>query len=167
MSIIEGKHLGQLKMLPARPGTCEWCAVTHDPTYPHNAQSLHYQYRFYNEHGVWPTWLDAMSHCTDEVRNFWVNELTNLGVDVAAGKVYPKQKGGTNGHQATRELPGEEEQEKVAVESRGQPGGRQASESSIVARVEKKVQKKRTVGRGSKSGTSNVSRAGAKRKKTR
>ncbi|HRR29660.1 MAG TPA: hypothetical protein P5270_09915 [Victivallales bacterium] len=52
---------GSIMMLPAKEGTCEWCATAHDPDQPHNAQSLFFQYRFYNEYGKWPTWTDAMS----------------------------------------------------------------------------------------------------------
>ena len=64
------------------PGTCPTCAVKHDPGMPHNRDSLAYQYKFYDEHGRWPTWADAMAHCTPEVKAYWVDALTARGVNV-------------------------------------------------------------------------------------
>jgi hypothetical protein len=79
--LIKGKHLGCFAMLPAKPGTCPECAVKHEPEQPHNQQSLFYQYKFYNEHGRWPTWQDAMSHCSEEVKLLWRSELKVLGIE--------------------------------------------------------------------------------------
>jgi hypothetical protein len=105
--VIPGKHLaksmvtvnrktgetkpsnGTMMMLPAKEGTCEWCAVDHLPEQPHNAQSMFYQYRFYNEHGRWPNWLDAMEHCSIDTQAHWKHHLEKMGVDVAGGKVNP------------------------------------------------------------------------------
>lgn len=84
--------LGTFGLLPAAEGTCEWCAVRHFPSQPHNAQSMFYQYRFYNEHGRWPNWLDAMAHCSDELKTAWKSHLKKLGVDVDRGKVNPSPK---------------------------------------------------------------------------
>jgi hypothetical protein len=78
--IIPGKHIGVFGMMPAAPGTCPECATDHEPETPHNQQSLFYQYRFCNDHGRWPTWLDAMAHCTDEMRALWRIELLKRGV---------------------------------------------------------------------------------------
>jgi hypothetical protein len=69
-------------LLPAKPGTCAECAVKHDPLYPHNQQSLYYQYHFYAEHNRFPTWADAMSHCTDDMKLFWTQELLKHGIEV-------------------------------------------------------------------------------------
>jgi len=68
--------------LPSEPGTCEICSVEHKPELPHDAQSLFYQYKFYNEHGRWPTWKDAMAHCSKEMKKHWVSELRKKGVEV-------------------------------------------------------------------------------------
>jgi hypothetical protein len=57
-----------LMLLPARPGTCEECAVAHDPADPHNRDSLYYQYRFFAKFKRWPTWDDAMAHCSEDVK---------------------------------------------------------------------------------------------------
>ena len=82
MKPILGKHLGAFSLLPAAPGTCPECAVVHPPEEPHDQQSLFYQYKFYNDHGRWPTWEDAMRHCSEEAKTLWREELRKLGVVV-------------------------------------------------------------------------------------
>jgi len=69
-----------LHLQPAPAGTCPECAVAHDPTYPHNQQRLYYQYHFYADHNRWPTWADAMDHCTEEMKKLWIEELGKHGV---------------------------------------------------------------------------------------
>lgn len=64
-----------MMLLPPPAGTCPICAVKHKPEDPHNQQSLYYQYRFYGVRGRWPTWADAVAHCSDEVKQFWKEEL--------------------------------------------------------------------------------------------
>ena len=66
--MIEGKFLKPFMLMPAKPGTCPQCAVKHEPEAPHNKDSLFYQYYFYNENGRWPTWEDAMAHCSEDVK---------------------------------------------------------------------------------------------------
>ncbi len=80
--IIPGKHLGAFGLMPAAPGTCPDCATVHEPELPHNQQSLFWQYKFYNEHGRWPSWEDAMAHCSEEMKAFWRAELRKRGVEV-------------------------------------------------------------------------------------
>lgn len=65
-----------------REGTCPMCAVKHDPDQPHNKDSLAYQYKFYDQNGRWPTWKDAMAHCSNEVKELWRAELEKKGVNV-------------------------------------------------------------------------------------
>lgn len=65
-----------------RPGTCPMCGVAHDPAQPHNCESLTYQYKFYDEHGRWPTWADAMAHCSPEVKEYWCKALAQHGITV-------------------------------------------------------------------------------------
>lgn len=67
-----------MMMLPAKKGTCEICATKHDPKWPHNQQSLFYQTRFQAENGRPATWIDAMSHCTQEMQDHWKSELRKL-----------------------------------------------------------------------------------------
>lgn len=81
-------HLGW-KMLPAKPGTCSECAVDHPPHLPHNRDSLAYQYRFFDQHGRWPTWNDAMAHCDDAMRAHWTKALTAKGVNLDGAGAEP------------------------------------------------------------------------------
>ncbi len=73
-------HLGAFKLLPTKPGVCQECAVNHAASEPHNAQSLTYQYRFFDQHGRWPTWADAMDHCDAATQALWRAELAKRGV---------------------------------------------------------------------------------------
>jgi hypothetical protein len=74
---------GGLNLMPCAPDVCQECAVKHDPEQPHNQQSLYYQYKFYAQHGRWPTWADAMAHCDREVREYWISALRERGIEVA------------------------------------------------------------------------------------
>lgn len=76
------KEIGGMKMLPPKPDVCQMCAVKHEPGQPHNQQSLYYQYAFYADNGRWPTWKDAMAHCSEEVKQKWISGLKTHGVDV-------------------------------------------------------------------------------------
>lgn len=64
-----------MMLLPPAPGTCPECAVKHEDDQAHNKQSLYYQYKFRGDHGRWPTWRDAIAHCSSELREFWEAEL--------------------------------------------------------------------------------------------
>lgn len=64
-----------MQLLPPKPGTCPICAVEHPDDAPHNQQSLYYQYRFYARRSRWPTWADAIAHCTEGVRRAWEDQL--------------------------------------------------------------------------------------------
>lgn len=67
-------------LLPAPPGVCSQCARDHEPDEPHDAQSLHYQYAFYAEHDRWPTWDDALAHCSEDVQAAWRQALAERGI---------------------------------------------------------------------------------------
>lgn len=74
-------------VLPAAEG-CPECGLEHAPHLPHDQTSLLYQYRFRSEEGKagreerWPTWKDAMAHCTPDMQADWVRELAKHGVVV-------------------------------------------------------------------------------------
>ena len=53
-------------LLPCAKNVCPACAVDHPPEHPHNMQSLYYQYWFLQRFGRWPTWADAIAHCSEE-----------------------------------------------------------------------------------------------------
>lgn len=72
--VIEERK-GAMTVLPGRPGTCPDCHVKHPPGDPHNQQSLSYQVKFHAAYGRYPTWTDAMAHCTPEVRAKWAEQL--------------------------------------------------------------------------------------------
>lgn len=76
------KQIGAFKMLPPSPNKCQECAVDHLPSQPHNQQSLYYQYHFYSDNNRWPTWKDAMSHCSEELKTKWIDALKEKGVNV-------------------------------------------------------------------------------------
>lgn len=71
-----GKSSG-LCLLPCKKGVCQECAVDHPSDQPHNAESLYYQYKFYAQHKRWPTWEDAMAHCTDEIKKIVRETISN------------------------------------------------------------------------------------------
>lgn len=73
---------GGLRMLPCAPDVCQECAVDHTPDQPHNQQSLYYQYHFYAANHRWPTWADAMAHCSDETKRQWIEQLAKKGITV-------------------------------------------------------------------------------------
>jgi hypothetical protein len=67
-------------LLPPDPNVCQQCAVVHEKGQPHNQESLHWQYYFYFENGRWPTWDDALAHCSEQVKLIWWNELNRYGI---------------------------------------------------------------------------------------
>ncbi len=69
-------------LLPPAPNVCQQCAVDHDPRMPHNQQSLYWNYWFYSQHGRWPTWEDALAHCSTEMQRQWVTALAEHGITV-------------------------------------------------------------------------------------
>lgn len=77
-------NLGGFKLLRGKlkEGQCPDCATVHEPPMPHNQQSLHWQYSFMEKNGRWPTWKDAMAHCSDEMKAAWIKELTNRNIKI-------------------------------------------------------------------------------------
>src|SRR5471030_595135 len=76
------EEIAYFKIMPPPPGCCQECGIQHDPKLPHNVAQLHYQYTFYARERRWPSWVDAMAHCTDQVRDAWTQELVKHGVDI-------------------------------------------------------------------------------------
>ena len=83
-------------LLPPAADKCQCCAVKHPPEHPHNQQSLYWQYWFWGQHGRWPTWADAMEHCTPDMKAFWVAELAkhNITVKLPNDQALPQPLGG-------------------------------------------------------------------------
>jgi hypothetical protein len=76
-----GVQVMQFHMIPpdTSGGQCAECAVVHDPDEPHNKDSLAYQYAFYAKRARWPTWKDALAHCSPEMQAAWKAELVAAG----------------------------------------------------------------------------------------
>lgn len=66
-------------LLPPPAGVCQKCAHDHSPEQPHNFQTLYYKYAFYADHDRWPTWADALAHCSPEMKAAWEKELRARG----------------------------------------------------------------------------------------
>jgi hypothetical protein len=72
-------------ILPPMDG-CGECGHEHPPELPHNPHSLTYQYTFRLREAQagrperWPTWSDAMAHCTESMRQDWIQALSERGV---------------------------------------------------------------------------------------
>lgn len=81
MGYLKEKH-GFTLLEKTPDGTCPVCAVKHDPKMPHNRDSLAYQYKFYDEYGRWPTWEDAMEHCSEEMKEMWRKALKEKGAKI-------------------------------------------------------------------------------------
>ena len=67
-------------LLPPALDACQVCATKHEPEQPHNRCSLYYQLSFREDNGRWPTWADAMAHCTPEMQEAWKKELIRRGL---------------------------------------------------------------------------------------
>ncbi len=68
-----------VQLLPAKKGTCPVCATEHPPEHIHNNQSIFYQMRFQGTYGRWPTWADAIAHCSAEIRAAAEQTLREMG----------------------------------------------------------------------------------------
>lgn len=79
---VEAKEIPfeNVLILPPKPGVCPVCAVNHNPALPHNKDSLYYQMRFRQENGRFPTWDDAMKHCTQEMKDWFIEEYRKRGI---------------------------------------------------------------------------------------
>ena len=69
-------------LLPPAPNLCQECAAEHEPGNAHNQQSLYYQFKFHAETGRSPTWKDAIAHCVPEVKDQWIAQLKQRGIEV-------------------------------------------------------------------------------------
>ena len=84
-------------LMPCAPDVCQECGVDHPHDQPHNQQSLYYQMAFHATHGRWPTWSDAMAHCSLEVRAGWrgalIEQMRQHGLPVPEDLMDPKPAG--------------------------------------------------------------------------
>lgn len=81
MGYLDQRFGATLLKNPA-PGCCPECGRKHDADWPHERDKLYYQYKFYDEHGYWPSWADAMAHCSEDVKAYWKQQLEAYGIDL-------------------------------------------------------------------------------------
>jgi hypothetical protein len=74
-------EIKKLNLLPCKEGVCKECATEHEEGEPHNL-CLFYQYHFREEHGRFPTWADAMAHCSEEVKKNTRAVLEEHGIPI-------------------------------------------------------------------------------------
>ena len=74
------EKLGEIMVCAPIPGACPTCATEHDPQDPHNPASLYYQHRFHRKNKRFPTWKDAMAHCSLLTQMVWRERLLAQGV---------------------------------------------------------------------------------------
>lgn len=86
MRLMNVTRISKMHILPPAPDTCQECAVKHEPSLTHDNRSLYYQVTFYNKHKRYPTWDDAMAHCSPEVKQATVEVLTKNGLYKSEGK---------------------------------------------------------------------------------
>lgn len=72
-------NTGDAMLLPPPEDTCQECAWKHTPEQPHNQQTMFWQYKFRQKRGRWPTWKDAVAHCTPAVQAHWEAALRKIG----------------------------------------------------------------------------------------
>jgi len=68
-----------MMLLPPARDACPICARKHPPEKPHDLGSIYYMYRFYGVRGRWPTWADAIAHCSPEMQALWKQALQGRG----------------------------------------------------------------------------------------
>jgi len=73
--------LKECELVPPALDKCQQCAVKHSYNAPHKGDSVFYQYWFKKRFGRWPTWEDAMKHCSDEVKKLCIEVLEDHKVD--------------------------------------------------------------------------------------
>ncbi len=49
---------------------------------PYNLYSADYKEGFRRAYRRWPTWRDAMAHCSDEVKSHWTKEFNYLNINL-------------------------------------------------------------------------------------
>lgn len=60
---------------------CSECGSQHSPSQPHDPAKKIYRQRFVEKNGRFPTWEDALAHCTDQTKDLWRKELKKSKID--------------------------------------------------------------------------------------
>ena len=72
---------GGLTLMPAKRGTCAFCATEHGELDPHNFQSLFYGVRFVAKYGRDPTHADCVAHLPEARRTAYRAVLPRFDVE--------------------------------------------------------------------------------------
>lgn len=78
-------NIEEIKIRAPGPGNCPLCATDHAPGLPHDRDSLYYQNWFYKRNKRFPTWDDAMAHCTAKVKDEYKAILSGRGITIEWG----------------------------------------------------------------------------------
>lgn len=73
--------MDEAKAIPPKPELCAVCGATHDANVPHNKYSAYYRAQFYAKHKRFPTWQDAMAHCSEEMKEDFTKVLQFMGLE--------------------------------------------------------------------------------------
>jgi len=69
----EHPFLNSFALLPPAKDVCQECAVKHDPSAPHNQQSIVLPYtNFYGKNGRWPTWNGCHGTLLGRHKELWI-----------------------------------------------------------------------------------------------
>ena len=74
--------LEEIRVTAPRPGACAVCESLHDAQDPHDRDSLYYQNQFYKQHKRFPTWSDAMAHCSEITKAVFRQRLERRGISI-------------------------------------------------------------------------------------
>lgn len=77
-------NIEEIKIRAPGPKLCPRCATAHAPGQPHDRDSLYYQNWFYKRNKRFPTWTDAMAHCTEKVKAEYSALLSRRGIAINA-----------------------------------------------------------------------------------
>lgn len=75
----------EIKIAAPGPRTCRICATAHRPEQPHDRDSLYYQNWFFKRYRHFPSWADAMAHCTEAVQAEFTATLAKRGIAIEKG----------------------------------------------------------------------------------
>lgn len=76
------QSMQEIRVVPPSPGSCPICATKHDPKEPHDRDSLYYKNWFRKRYKRFPTWADAMAHCSERTKKEWKKRLARRGIIV-------------------------------------------------------------------------------------
>lgn len=79
-------NMQEIRVVPPSPGSCPICATKHDPKEPHDRDSLYYQNWFRKRHKRFPTWTDAMAHCSEHTKKDFKKRLARRGIIIEEDK---------------------------------------------------------------------------------